>query len=219
MVELYGRSGGELTVNTTQQGRQTDPLTAPRCLLAASSSSGPIRAASAATATTFPSRASFNDEDGARVGSEFLVNTSTAGAQTATGIAALAGGGFVVTFRECRRDRRADFDSPGAKSGGEIPIAPASGFADGEHGRRPSVGAVSSSPGTARAASMPRVSTPPARRSGRLSKSALPSTALNMIRPSPFWLRGDSLSAGSTMSAPRSTSGQGSTTSMAWAAR
>jgi len=74
-------------------------------------------------------KAQFFDSAGAKVGSEFLVNTTTAGAQSAPNIALLDSGGFVMTWADTshigadtsgQATKGQIFNSAGAKVGGEF---------------------------------------------------------------------------------------------------
>jgi hypothetical protein len=66
-----------------------------------------------------------------RWGSEKIVNTTTAGQQTATAVSALAGGGFVVVWEDLGTVtpgiRAQRFDALGNKAGGEITVATGEG--------------------------------------------------------------------------------------------
>ncbi|RVU19834.1 calcium-binding protein [Methylobacterium oryzihabitans] len=76
-------------------------------------------------------KAQIYDAAGGKVGGEFLVNTETAGYQTAKSVTALAGGGFVVAWEQFggpddgvpRADKFQVFDAAGNKVGGEVAIA------------------------------------------------------------------------------------------------
>jgi Ca2+-binding RTX toxin-like protein len=71
-------------------------------------------------------KAQIFDANGAKVGGEILVNTTTALAQNASAVTALAGGGFAVSWTDATGDgsgtgiRLQIFDASGAKVGGEV---------------------------------------------------------------------------------------------------
>ncbi|VAV88052.1 FIG01023050: hypothetical protein [hydrothermal vent metagenome] len=93
------KTGSEFLVNTTTFSTQTQPS------IAAQSNGGFVVAWDDASASGGDSsgkaiRAQRFDANGAMLGSEFLVNTSTAGDQSVPDIARLALGGFVIAWTE-----------------------------------------------------------------------------------------------------------------------
>jgi Ca2+-binding RTX toxin-like protein len=120
--KLYDRSGAELEVNTNKPGSQT--LVA----MARASAGSYVQVwTDDDGAGNVDVRAQLFSDAGEKIGTEFIVNTSTTGVQTNAAIAQLAGGGFVVAWED--QDAGADgsesairfqrFDSNGAKVGQE----------------------------------------------------------------------------------------------------
>jgi VCBS repeat-containing protein len=109
-------------VNTTTTGLQTDPQ------LTALAGGGFVAIWTDGSASGGDVRGQRYDALGNRVGAEFLVNTSTANAQEQASVAALATGGFVVTWTDSSNTADADrqgiraqvFDTGGARVGGEL---------------------------------------------------------------------------------------------------
>ena len=122
------KTGGEFLVNTTTAGNQN----APR--IATLSNGNAIivwedGSASGGDTSGRAIRAQIVDADGGKIGGEFLVNTSTAGAQENADVAALAGGGFVVVWEDAsgaRGDTSGHginaqiFNGSGTRVGGEF---------------------------------------------------------------------------------------------------
>ncbi|MEA3002626.1 MAG: hypothetical protein QOH81_1414, partial [Sphingomonadales bacterium] len=128
LSKLIGREGGEFVANTITAGDQTEPKVA--------------KLASGGFVVTWVDLSGIDtsgrgiigqlfDSAGAKVGGEFLVNTTTAGDQDTPSVAALASGGFVVSWSDTSTGSVAlkaqIFDSAGAKSGGEFPLNIGSG--------------------------------------------------------------------------------------------
>ena len=120
------KSGGELLVNTTTPGVQFDPsitgLTDDRFVVAWTDFSQTGGDASGPAV-----RAQIFNGDGSRSGGEFLVNTTTAGNQQQSSIAALPDGGFVAVWGDGSGStatgfqvRAQVFGSDGSKLGAEF---------------------------------------------------------------------------------------------------
>ncbi|MDX2101426.1 MAG: hypothetical protein SF002_02680, partial [Alphaproteobacteria bacterium] len=120
--------GGEFLVNTTTTGGQHSPSVA-----ALTSGGFVVTWRDDSTTGGDPSggavRGQRYDSTGAKVGGEFLVNTTTTSSQYEPSVAALTGGGFVVTWRDDSGTggdtsgaavRGQQYDSTGAKVGGEF---------------------------------------------------------------------------------------------------
>lgn len=119
--------GGELLVNTTTQGAQNIPAAAQmidgRVVVTWSDPS-----ATGDDTSSNAIRAQILNLDGTRFGAEFLVNTTTSDNQTLPVIAGLAGGGFVIVWRDSSnaandlgQDLRGQiFDAAGARVGTEF---------------------------------------------------------------------------------------------------
>ncbi|HEY0043517.1 MAG TPA: hypothetical protein VGB62_03100, partial [Allosphingosinicella sp.] len=119
--KLYDRSGSEFEINSIKAGDQTAPsmswVSADRYVLVWSHNDG---------AGTIDVRAQLFTAAGARIGDEFTVNATTAGAQQNAVVAQLAGGGFVVAWEDVGDTdgswtaiRYQRFDSNGQKLGSE----------------------------------------------------------------------------------------------------
>ena len=95
----YKRLGSEFLVNTNTLGLQTDAtaiaLSSGGFVICWTDNSGLGGDASGSAI-----KAQLYDANGASVGGEFLVNTATTNAQSAASVAALASGGFVVTWTD-----------------------------------------------------------------------------------------------------------------------
>jgi Ca2+-binding RTX toxin-like protein len=91
--------GGEFLVNTTtaaaQNASDIDALAGGGFVIVWADAS-----ATGGDTVLRAIRAQLFDDAGARIGGEFLVNTTTAGAQFGASVAALAGGGFVVSWTD-----------------------------------------------------------------------------------------------------------------------
>ncbi|HYE27890.1 MAG TPA: hypothetical protein VEA61_06635, partial [Allosphingosinicella sp.] len=127
--------GGELSVNASSTGDQTAPaavgLAAGGFVILWEDSS--LGGGDSSEASIKGQRF---DAAGAKVGGEFLVNSSTAGAQNQSAAAALGSGGFVVTWTDRSNgtgdggvgDIRAQiFDAAGARVGSELIVNTATG--------------------------------------------------------------------------------------------
>ena len=106
-------SGSEFLVNTAMVNNQTDPVTTVladgRILVAWTDYSGVGDTSGSGI------KACLFDAAGNPLGSEFLVNTATLGAQYAPVVTALAGGGFVIGWTDASH-RAGDFSSTGVKA-------------------------------------------------------------------------------------------------------
>lgn len=115
-------------VNTTTSGYQQAPdtlaLTDGRYVVVWNDAS-----ATGGDTSGFAIRGQIYNGDGSASGSEFVVNTTTAGNQTNAAMTALPGGGFVVTWTDASASgsdtsgnaiRAQMFDASGAKTGGEF---------------------------------------------------------------------------------------------------
>ncbi|WP_157218518.1 beta strand repeat-containing protein [Flavisphingomonas formosensis] len=95
----YNTLGSEFLVNTTKSGQQTDAaitaLATGGFVLCWTDASG-----SGADSSGSGIKAQIYDANGGLVGSEFLVNSQTAGAQTQASVATLASANFVVTWTD-----------------------------------------------------------------------------------------------------------------------
>jgi lysophospholipase L1-like esterase len=122
------RAGSELLVNSTTAGNQSNPsitaLTAGRFAIAWTddSRSGNDRSGTAIRAQLF-------NANGSRAGSEFLINSTTAGNQSNPSITALPDGRFVVTWTDDSRSggdtsgsaiRAQVFNANGSRAGSEL---------------------------------------------------------------------------------------------------
>ena len=128
MAQLYKRKGGEVLVNTETSGFQTASN------LSALNDGGYIVVwtdASAIGADTSSNgiKAQRFDADGNKVGSEFLVNTTTTGSQTTASVTTLPSGRYVVTWTDSSGlggDASASgikgqlFEADGTRVGGEF---------------------------------------------------------------------------------------------------
>jgi Ca2+-binding RTX toxin-like protein len=122
--------GSEFLVNTESLSFQIEPsmatLSSGRFVVSWTDASGFF--SGDGNGTEFDIKAQMFDASGAKVGSEFLVNTETSGGQGLTTISALASGGFVVAWADgSGRGGDADvgikaqmFDASGAKVGSEF---------------------------------------------------------------------------------------------------
>ncbi|HEX9966181.1 MAG TPA: hypothetical protein VGB04_14480, partial [Allosphingosinicella sp.] len=116
------RVGDEFLVNTITAESQYEPT------VAALASGGFVVAWTDASNSTAGDsgygdvRAQMYDASGAKVGGELLVNSTTYAEQSGAAIAALPGGGFIVTWMDLGSEAVAAqrFDSAGNKVGGEI---------------------------------------------------------------------------------------------------
>jgi Ca2+-binding RTX toxin-like protein len=97
MTHLYGRIGGEILANTSTQGSQFKPaitwLASGGFLVTWSDTSG-----QGGDSSSSGIKGQIFDASGNRVGGEFLVNSVTTGQQGTSAVAALASGGFVVSW-------------------------------------------------------------------------------------------------------------------------
>ncbi len=120
-------SGSEFLVNTTTPGSQSQPiittLTEGRFVIVWVDSSPSADDPSGAV------RGQMYTPDGARIGPEFRVNTTTDGLQNQAHLTALADGGFVVTFGDVSQNdpdtsgsavRAQVFDADGGRTGPEL---------------------------------------------------------------------------------------------------
>jgi len=120
------RLGGEFTVNTTTVGNQGDPD------LAALDTGGFVvtwtdSSATGGDASGAAIKAHLFNADGSRIGSEFLVNTTTSGPQANSDVNGVVGGGFAVAFESPHASGHSIlsqlFDASGAKVGAEQVLA------------------------------------------------------------------------------------------------
>jgi VCBS repeat-containing protein len=99
VVQLYKRKGGEILVNTETSGNQTgqhiETLTSGGFVMVWTDSSGLGTDTSGSGV-----KAQLFDGDGAKIGGEFLVNTSVANAQQFPRVSSLNSGRFVVTWTD-----------------------------------------------------------------------------------------------------------------------
>ncbi len=122
-----GKIGGERLVNTTTAGNQSAPsitaLANGGFVVTWQDASGQGGDTSGSSIKT-----QVFDASGGKLGTEFLVNTATAGSQSAASITALANGGFVVTWQDASGQggdasgssiKAQMFDAAGGKVGGE----------------------------------------------------------------------------------------------------
>ncbi|VAV93348.1 FIG01023050: hypothetical protein, partial [hydrothermal vent metagenome] len=116
---------GEFVANTTTSGNQTLPD------VATVSSGGFVitwqdGSSTGGDALGSAIRAQLFDAAGALQGAELLVNTTTIGSQTTPNVAALNGGGFVITWTSADTSLGGIwaqlFDAAGAKQGAEFPV-------------------------------------------------------------------------------------------------
>jgi hypothetical protein len=123
MTQYYAPAGGQAAANTIVSGVQAGPR-------AAELSSGHVvvwedRSASPDD-SSFAIRGQLFDTAGNKSGAEFLVNTVTAGNQTAPSVAALTTGGFVVAWTGTDSSgtgvKAQLFTAAGAKSGSEFQV-------------------------------------------------------------------------------------------------
>ncbi|HEX8450004.1 MAG TPA: cadherin repeat domain-containing protein [Allosphingosinicella sp.] len=123
MTEYYAPAGGQAAANTIVSGVQAAPRAAK--LLNGHVVVWEDRSASPDD-TSFAIRGQLFDSAGNKSGSEFLVNSVTAGNQTAPSVAALAGGGFVVAWTGTDSSgtgvKAQIFTAAGAKSGAEFQV-------------------------------------------------------------------------------------------------
>ncbi len=124
----YSRTGNEFRVNTTTGGNQSDAS------ITSLASGGFIitwtdLSASGGDTSGASIRAQMYDASGTAVGSEFLVNTATAGAQDRSTVTGLASGGFVVSWTDASLTggdangtgvKAQIYDASGARVGGEF---------------------------------------------------------------------------------------------------
>jgi len=125
--QMYGadgaRVGSEFLVNTQTGGAQFDQsitgLTNGGFVVTWTDPSGTLGDESGTSI-----KAQVFDAAGARVGTEFLVNSQTEGDQRGATIADLANGHFVITWRDATGGsiRAQIFDAAGAKIGSEFPV-------------------------------------------------------------------------------------------------
>src|SRR5262249_12678414 len=95
----YSSVGSEFLVNTTTTGLQSDVA------ITSLASGGFVMTWTDASATGADTsgtgiKAQLYDANGAKVGSEFLVNTQTLNAQESSSVTSLSNGGFVVTWTD-----------------------------------------------------------------------------------------------------------------------
>jgi Ca2+-binding RTX toxin-like protein len=128
--EQGNKAGGEFLVNGTLAGNQSSPtvaaLASGRFVVTWTDSS-----ATGGDTSSFAVRAQLFEANGTPVGGEFLVNTVTSGNQSTSSVAALASGGFAISWSDgsaLGNDtsgfgiKAQLFDSSGAKVGGEISV-------------------------------------------------------------------------------------------------
>lgn len=124
------RVGGEFLVNSQTQGEQSSPtttsLTNGGFLVSWMDRSGTLGDASG-----YSIKAQIFDAEGARIGTEFLINTAIAGDQLYPVIASLEGGGFVASWQDAGGTlgdasgtsiKAQSFDALGAKVGSEYRV-------------------------------------------------------------------------------------------------
>ena len=113
--------GSEFLVNTQTAGDQTKPkiteLSNGGFIVTWQDASGTLGDNSGTSI-----KAQIYAADGAKVGSEFLINTQTAGAQTVPAITGLSGGGFVVTWQTAGGTAAQVHDADGNRLGSEFLI-------------------------------------------------------------------------------------------------
>src|SRR5205085_4009631 len=122
----FTRVGTEFTVNTITTGTQT----APQVTALTNGNFAVIWVDQNGDGSSFGIRAQIVDASGAKVGSEFLVNTATSGSQVFPDVAALTGGGFVASWGDQNREPSPNtgsdgitgqiFSSAGAKVGADF---------------------------------------------------------------------------------------------------
>ena len=132
-AQLYDASGNpvgdEFRVNTSGNASQERP-TVTALASGGFAVSWNDQSGSGGDASSGAVKAQIFDAAGAKLGAEFLVNTTTAGLQTEPSIAELAGGGFVISWADSPSTpgspgyeiRAQRFDAAGAKLGGEIMV-------------------------------------------------------------------------------------------------
>ncbi len=122
-AQIFDASGnklnGELLVNTTTAGAQTLPT------ITSLKNGGFIATWTDASgldgdASSTSVKAQIFDANGAKVGNEFLVNTSTAGAQQDSAVTELMNGGFVVTWQDGSTIKAQVLNATGGKVGTEL---------------------------------------------------------------------------------------------------
>jgi rRNA processing protein Gar1 len=118
-----GKVGGEFLVNTTTENQQNFPT------ITGLSNGGFVvtwsdRSGLDGDANPRSIKAQVFDATGTKVGSEFLVNTTTAGSQDIPIISALSDGGFVIAWSDQsdNSDKAQVFDATGTKVGSEFPV-------------------------------------------------------------------------------------------------
>ena len=118
-----GKIGGEFLVNTTTEAQQNFPT------ITGLSNGGFVTTwsdRSGLDGDPFPRsiKAQLFDATGAKVASEFLVNTTTAGSQNVPIISALNDGGFVIAWSDQSDNsvKAQVFDATGTKVGSEFPV-------------------------------------------------------------------------------------------------
>src|SRR3954470_4164651 len=123
--KLIGREGGEFLANSATAGEQSEPK-----VVKLASGGFVIIWVDQSGHTDTSGRGVIGqlfDSAGAKVGGEFLVNTTTTGDQDTPSVTALASGGFVVGWSDTSSGSVAlkaqIFDAAGAKSGGELPLS------------------------------------------------------------------------------------------------
>ena len=128
--------GGELTVNTQATGTQDHArvagLSNGRFVIVWDDDSGTLGDGSG-----IGLKAQMYDAGGTTIGGEFLVNTTLAGDQTSPDIAALPGGGFVVSWTDSEAGgsiRAKLFDGAGARVGDEFMVNIPTGAQFGQSG-------------------------------------------------------------------------------------
>ncbi|HEY0011360.1 MAG TPA: hypothetical protein VGB79_00740, partial [Allosphingosinicella sp.] len=123
--------GGQVLANTVRQGPQDAPSIAGLAGGGFVITWTTISGYSSSTGLPEPSelRAQLFDAAGAKVGGEIPVNTTTANDQNQSAVAALAGGGFMVAWRDASLEggdasgtsiKAQRFDAAGAKVGSEV---------------------------------------------------------------------------------------------------
>ncbi len=125
-MAAVSKLGGEFLVNTQTAGEQRLPAIAHLAgggfVVTWEDSSGTLGDSSGSSI-----KAQLYGADGAKVGSEFLVNTSTAANQYSASVAGLADGGFVISWADQNDQtiKMQAFGADAAKAGAEFKVAQA----------------------------------------------------------------------------------------------
>ncbi len=122
MADLYARVSGERLVNTTKPGNEVEPK-----MIGLEGGGYVVVWTDQNVTGNYESRGQVFDNSGNPVGGEFLVNSAASGNQFQPFVAALEGGGFVVSFTDSIGDgagntgiRLQMFDATGVKVGSEF---------------------------------------------------------------------------------------------------